>query len=1054
MKKLFSVRSGLLGCAVLCLVGAIGPAARAAEPAREFLRALREAGYHDMALEYLQRMRTSRLAPIELKEVLLYETGSTLIESSRDQRDLAIREKQLDEARDALKKFVGMHPDHALVSSANSQLGNLLVERARIKVEGTKKSGADKAALMGEAGQIYNDAYKVFERAQVELKEKLNKMKVVDPSDKEKVALRDQLRATYLQAQLLAAAIKEESADTTQPGSSEFKALLTEAAKQYGEIYEKYRTRLAGLYARMYQGRCAQKLGDHKNALSYLGELMEQPDNPEAFRTMKTKTMLLAAECWAKSKPPLYAEAVEKLDPWIDKGRPNESKTPDWLRLRLELAKSQWEHAQVLRKKDAKDPQAKRLESGARKHAQFVSRVTGDLQQPARELLAKWGGPKVAPGEKPEPKTFAEAKQAGREALDTVQTANLVLKTVPQRIKKEKDQAVKTQLQKQLKDAQETVKTALADAKRYFRLALLLADRDTDIRDVNIVRYFLCFLYYSMEDYYDAAVVGEFIALRYPDSAGARQSAKIAMASYLKLYTEKESDDKEFESNQIISVANYITKKWADQPEAVEALNTLIPFMIQAGDLDMAEKYLADIPEDSPKRGDAEIKTGQAMWSSYLKGMQDIRKWEKDGTTPEGVDVSGKKATLDELKGRAQTILSAGVSRMQKAGGVTEASVTAALSLAQIYVDTAQIDKAVTMLEDESIGPLSLVKAKHAATTREGFSAEVYKTALRAYISSLAGAADSDAVIKKATDVMDAMKAAIEQDNLIDMYVSLARDLEEQMKLATTDDKQALSKGFETFLTRLRSGATELGVLNWVAETFFSLGSGFDTQSRVTAQARKYYQEAADTYQAMLDKVKFEDPKMKTQIRLRLATTKRKLIKFTDARDLLKTVLTENEMMLDVQVEGAMLYQEWGDIFVATGKGSAALPYYEKALRGVEPNPKTGKNIIWGWGRLFQVTARYPKFRNTFHEARYNLAGCRFKMAGATKGKTEQVELLEKAKKAILQTQQLYGKGPEWEAWKPRYDALMKNIQKQLVGERPVGLPEAKEEKKEEAVAE
>jgi len=1046
MRNLFSARTGLLGCAVLCLVSATGPDVQAGEPAREFLQALREAKYHDMALEYLQRMRTSRLAPVELKEILLYETGSTLIQSSRDQRDLAIRENQLDDARDALKRFIGMHPEHALVSSANSQLGNLLVERARIKVEQTKKAGADKTTLLGEAHQVYDDAYKVFERAQVELKEKLSKMKVVDPSDKEKVALRDQLRADYLQAQLLAAAIKEETADTADSGSAEFKTLLTEAASQYGEIYEKYRTRLAGLYARMYQGRCAQKMADYKNALSYLGELMEQPDNPEAFRTMKTKTMLLAAGCWANSK--LHAEAVAKLDPWIDKARPNESKTPDWLKLRLELAKAQWNHAYELKKKDSKDPQAKRMESDARKNALFVSRVKGDLQQESRELLAKWGGPKVEEGQAPDPKTFAEAKQAGREALDAIQTANLVLKTVPQRITKEKDDAVKKQLQEQLKTAQETLKTSLADAKRFFRMALSLADRDTDIRDVNIVRYFLCFLYYSMEEYYDAAVVGEFIARRYPDSAGARQSAKIAMASYLKLYTEKESDDKEFESNQIVGIANFITKKWSDQPEAVEALNTLIPFMIQAGDLDMAEKYLNDIPEDSPKRGDAEIKTGQAMWSGYLKGMQDVRKWEKDESLiPEGEDVNAKKATLNELKGRAQAILSAGVARMQQAGEVSEASVTAALSLAQIYVDTGQVDEAVKLLEDEGIGPLSLVRAKHAATLREDFGAEVYKTALRAYISSLAGTADSDAVIKKATDVMDAMKAAIEKDKLIDMYVGLARDLESQMSLASPEDKQALSKGFETFLTRLRSSATDLGVLNWVAETFFSLGTGFDTENKVTSQARKYYQEAADTYETILEKVKFEDPKMKTQIRLRLATAKRKLTKFTDARDLLKAVLTENEMMLDVQVEGAMLYQQWADVWVAQQQPAKALALYDKALRGSEPNPETKKNIIWGWGRLSQVTAKFPQFRNTFHEGRYNLAFCRYSQARASSEKSGEADLLAKAKRAIVQTQQLYGQGDEWQAWRPRYDALMKNIQKQL-GERPGGLPEEKEKKK------
>ena len=39
-------------------------------------------------------------------------------------------------------------------------------------------------------------------------------------------------------------------------------------------------------------------------------------------------------------------------------------------------------------------------------------------------------------------------------------------------------------------------------------------------------------------------------------------------------------------------MADYIVKKWPDQAEADEALNTLIPFMIRAGKLDLALGYL------------------------------------------------------------------------------------------------------------------------------------------------------------------------------------------------------------------------------------------------------------------------------------------------------------------------------------------------------------------------------------------------------------------------------------------------------------------------------
>ena len=185
----------------------------------------------------------------------------------------------------------------------------------------------------------------------------------------------------------------------------------------------------------------------------------------------------------------------------------------------------------------------------------FVSKVTGDLQQEARQLLANWGTEGIDPEERPEPLNFAEAKQAGKDSLDDMQTANLVLQTVPQRLKSEQDATIKADLQKTLEDAQQKSKTALADAKRYFRLALKFADGETDVRDVNVVRYFLCYLYYSTGDYMDAALIGEFVARRYPGSPSARQCAKIAMASYVKLYTESQEADKQFETDRVVGIA-------------------------------------------------------------------------------------------------------------------------------------------------------------------------------------------------------------------------------------------------------------------------------------------------------------------------------------------------------------------------------------------------------------------------------------------------------------------------------------------------------------------
>ncbi|MBC8355923.1 MAG: hypothetical protein H8E66_28435 [Planctomycetes bacterium] len=1064
-------------------VGLAGSSSRelvAAEPAREFLNGLRDRGFHDIALDYLAMMETSSLAPAELKEIIQYEKAVTLIQGSRAQRDQAIREKFLDDAQVLLKQFTESPrtAQHALANSARSQLGNLIVERARMKVEASKKG--DKPKLLKEANALYEQGYGVFTGMQEAVRVQLERIpKVLDLKDKRQASMaerRTQLRADYLQTQLTAAAIREEMADTVPEGSEEFKRLLTEAATQYDEIYKKYRTRLAGLYARMYQGRANQRIGKLQDALGYYGELLDQPDEPEAFRLLKTKTLRLAMEGWLHPSEKKYVEAIKRGADWVKKSRPTDDRNVDWLAIRLSLAKAYKMQA------DAADVGEKRIitqaTSDAKKQANFVASKGGEFQEEARQLVAALGGPDRT-GEKPDPQTFDEAKAAGKEALDSIQTASLVVSQVPARIAKEKDEKIKAELQAQLVEAKSTLDNARYDAMMYYQLALRLVNEETSIDDINVVRYFLCYLYYLEKDYYRAALMGEFVARRYPDSAGARQCAKIAMACYIQIYGEtnqsagalfkeldqdtdgsiageelsslpdiargadKNSDEKvtsveladrlvEFDVAHIVSVAEYVADKWSDQPEAEEALNTLVPFMINAGELDRAQQFLARIPESSPKRGDSELKTGQAIWGTYLRETQQLQKWEADGA-PTGADIGAKREELNNLKMKAEEILAAGYGRIPAAAKSSRTMVTALLSLAQAYLESQQAAKAVEVLENPTFGPLVLVNKNDSAAQESAVIEEIYKTALRAYISSLGGA-DGEGAIEKAKGVMDKMKATLGgtpegEKRLVSVYVNLARDLETQLESATPDVKRSLSQGFETFLLQLNEGASELSVLNWVAESFSKLGKSLDNGQALNEDAKKYYQASLDAFQNIIDKVDLA-PAMKVQVQLRIASVQGEMRDFEKAVGTFEEILAANASALNVQVEAVKLIELWA-------KQPGQEEKYKEAIVGVrkEGNPKP---IIWGWGGISQKTAGNSKFKETFYEARLHLAQCRYDHA-MTKDGAAKDELLKKAKQDVKITNQLY---PELggERMKPNYDSLLKKIQSAL-GEQPVGLP-------------
>jgi hypothetical protein len=1031
----------------------------AVEPAQAFLDGLRERGYFDVAIEYLNAAQNNPNVPVQFKETLPYEKGVTLVKGARQQRDPALREKQLDEGQQVLTQFVTSQPNHLLSVAARSELGNVIVERARSRVEKSSKvTPADKATLLKEANGLYTEAVTTFTALSTELKEKLKGYPAAmdEKKDAKRVEERDRFRQDFLQSQLLVAAAREEMVETLPKGSKEWTDTLTQATADYKDVYEKYRTRLAGLYARMYQGRCLYKLGKPKEASAIFGELLANPDEPDAFRTLKVKAMALAVESWAAQG--LSLEIIDKAGKLVDTARPTEDRTDEVMGMRLAVARACKAYAAELAKKTPRDPQIKLLLTNGRKLVTYVQKFPGDHQEAARKLLPEFsGGDAEAIAERKEPKDFTEARTLAKEAIDAMQSSNLLIKTLPGRIATIKDAAEKADLEKQLEEARTTVGKAQQDALYYCRLASKLVNRETDIEDVNLIRYLLCYLLYNEASYNDAVILGEFLARRYPESQGARPSAKIAMASYLKLYTENQTDDKAYESAKIISIADYIVKKWPDQPEAPEALNTLIPFMIREKKLKEAQDYLGQIPADSPHRGNAELKTGQALWASYLDNSQQIREWENDPTLmPEGTDLAARKAELAELKSKAKQTLVDGVGRMQASGEVNNVMATAVLSLAQIYVDTNEAAKAVTLLEDPKVGVLTLVKNNDESVNKPGFPEETYKTALRAYISSLAaGGGDAAASVEKAKAIMESLKQQMGktpegQARLVAIYVSLARDLQRQMEIADPEVKKSLGLGFETFLKEVAADATELNILNWVAETYRGMGESFGTHIRNVPQdsietAKKYYGQAADTYQKILDMGKakqgFLTPAMTTQLRLQLAKTKRSMGDYVASMDMFEAILKAQPSMLPVQIEAARTYQDWGSFKDSHENYMRAIVGGRPDKNNADPNKKS-KNIIWGWGEIARMTAPTgagsSQYKDQFHEARYNLALSRYNYAVAQKDATEKKKNFQRAKTDIAVIAGFY---PDLggDKWKGQYDALLKNIQKAL-GERPLGL--------------
>ena len=71
------------------------PSAQGVEQVEEFLQGLRERGYFEVALDYMDAMKDSPLASDEFKKNLPYERGVTLVDLARVTGDPQLREEHL-----------------------------------------------------------------------------------------------------------------------------------------------------------------------------------------------------------------------------------------------------------------------------------------------------------------------------------------------------------------------------------------------------------------------------------------------------------------------------------------------------------------------------------------------------------------------------------------------------------------------------------------------------------------------------------------------------------------------------------------------------------------------------------------------------------------------------------------------------------------------------------------------------------------------------------------------------------------------------------------------
>ena len=1037
------------------------------------LDALEERQMPDVVLWVLDRVEQDPQAAADFKKEVPFRRAAALVAVNRSESNAVRRAEVYDRAAREIEAFLKESPEGERAIQAYLQKGNLLIERGRAKIEDSKRPGQDAKKLRAEALPFFDAAIKVLEgpvrkeNAPIDAVTNaedavLKLLREVDASLKElrgeaggdkadaekdsgkdagKPAAKskkpakkpgaarlmasleeqqDELRGLLLKTRLLIAGAYYEKSRALEPKSKEWEAALTESAKQYKELYEKYRSRGAGLFARYYEGRNYVALGKRKEALAALADIRAL-DGDGIVPSLRAKAINSSLECWLEDKK--YDEFDDRLLKLSLAPLTPDRIDNDWLGMKYRTALLLEKRAAAMPDKD----KAKRgpLLRDAKRLAMEVAKVNRDFGAESKSLLAELG--KQVPDDLDgEAATFEAAMDSARAALAAMQARQAALKQA----EGAKDAAA-------IATAQKELATERAKSIASLRRAMPLAGAD-DLEALNQARSLLAYVLYADQRLHDAAALGDFLVERYPSAKGSQQASRIAMASWQQLQKQPVAAWADEAKRKCVETAEAIMRTWPDRPEAADAAVIAIAAATEDRSPERIIEILTQMPATSPRRAEVQLRAGGALWREVQEKSRLDEAARPPAATLDGWRTQAEKAIDDGLAG-----IPAGI----PAGtGPAVVNVAAALARAQMAMEDGDNKRVSALLEHADYGPWTVLTVDKAEFKpfKAGLLATPTATAALRYFIETEQSDKAVQAMKKLEELASASGAEASA-RLTSMYQTMGRDLQSQlMNLASgpnagTPQAQAraaaILTGFEKFLEGVAKDP-KLSSQMWAATTYLNLGSGEGTGSAVPkAKAEGYLDRAAAIYEGLLSKGGAEIAKFEPSIRVKMANVYREREKWDEAQKHIDWILSDKKRQntLDFQFQAAELLQQAGSKTVDKSKQA---DYYGKAISGYKRRGDAGE--IWGWGwavisnRLeSQAFAgsdeKAMEARRKFFQARLNAVRCRMEKAEALP--QERDKELQKAFEYIDLTYKMHSDlgGPDT---RKAFDKILKEIEK------------------------
>lgn len=928
-----------------CLALVLAHDSLAAEPFQAFLDGLRQRGFGEQALAYLDQISTRKDLPVELRKALDLERSKSLRVAAAEAYDLQQRTQRLEEADQLLEKFLKEYPDHPAGAPALIGQADEILNKAQLSL-GLSRATRDKteqAEHCKRAREQFAAAAEQLKLIHAKISAQLEKMGPVPPNGKPTAARLD-YEFAILETRFKLALVEYSTAltyiDEKDPAR---KKILQQAGKSFDSVFQLNRGTRAGFLAHMWHGKVLEELGDDASALEYFDEvLVITPDRnaPIEDANLFGQAQLFRLQLLGKTAK---AEMEKEAEEWLKLNRTWE-KTSPYQGILMELVKVRIDAAQKATGVD----QRKKLQS-AISFLQMMAKVDSEYKQEALLLRREC------------------QEKLGTDAGTITAEEELALG----------DAAVASK--------------EWADATACYERSLALATSKKDQKTIDAakqrlmqVRYQLAIQLFSEKKHDEAIKAASALVREAGNDPVAISASGLAIASALELYSTSSAEAKPAVLDRLQRIANYTIEHWPDRAEADDGRMAIARALLLKHDEDGALALLSQVNPRSKRYGTSQQVAGQLYWKRYL-----TLKKSAAATAPVAADASPEaiqaaaelkqqnEAQLQTLRGQArkafrESLLSLKEIAAEDKDRADPATIfdTQLLLAESCFEDHAAAEAAP--LFDELI---TQIKAKE--------SEEIDNNTLRSFIGGVrsrlatgdvSAAGDSAlALVDRSGDSAQVNGVLIDFAKLISLEVKKADAEVIRVKVVAPlnhDSHQPAIAAADATRKVLSQLVTKLSERKEVAIAgLVFLG---DTSALVNQHAQ-----ARDIYQRVLQRIEKPSPeddvaayaKAGTRIRSQLISILRNEGKFEEANKQVDALIAAHPNSLEPKLEKGRILQSWA-----------------------EKDPARYDECVTHWANIRVLLGRIKNRPPEYYEVLYNCAFCLLQQSVATKDPTKALE--------------------------------------------------------------